>query len=68
MKIPKYIEQLIDKRTKLVEQLIDVTYDLDCWLDKHCIECEFEDTHGGVEIYFNPYESGERVKQVIKNK
>lgn len=65
MNIPKYVQKLIDRRCKLAEQLSDVCYELDCWLDKNDIECEDCDTHTGVEIYCNPYSSGQRVREAI---
>ena len=68
MQIPKRIEKLIEKRIKLAVQLDDVCNELDEWLDKHDIETEFEDSHDGVEIYVNPHDSGERVKDAILEK
>ena len=68
MQIPKKIEKLIERRTKLASQLDDVCGELDKWLDKNNIETEFEDTHGGVEIYVNPYDSGKRIRNAILKK
>lgn len=68
MQIPKKIEKLIERRTKLACQLDDVCGELDAWLDAHGIETENEDIHGGVEIYVNPYDSGERVRNAILEK
>ena len=51
MKIPKYVQKLIDRRCKLADQLATVCWELDEWLDKNEIECETCDTHTGVEIY-----------------
>ena len=65
MKIPKYIQKLIDRRCKLADQLAEVSYDLDVWLDKHNIECETCDTHTGVEIYCNPCSSKQRIINCI---
>lgn len=67
MKIPKYVQGLIDRRCKLADQLAGVCYDLDKWLDKNNIECETCDTHGGVEIYVNPCSSRQRIMNAIKN-
>lgn len=47
MKIPKYVQKLIDRRCKIADELAEVCYDLDMWLDKHNIECEMCDTHTG---------------------
>ena len=68
MKIPKYVQKLIDRRCKLADELAGVCYDLDMWLDKHNIECEMCDTHTGVEIYCNPCSSKQRIINAILNK
>ena len=68
MKIPKKIEKLIYKRIKLACELDDVCSELDEWLEKHNINTENEDTHGGVEIYVNPHDSGERIINAILEK
>ena len=65
MEIPRKIEKLIERRTRLAVQLDNVCNELDEWLDTHNIEVENEDSHGGVEIYVNPYDSGERIKEAI---
>lgn len=68
MKIPKYIQELVDRRCRLATDLLKVSYELDCWLDKNYIECEDCDTHTGVEIYMNPYDSRNRIIQAIIDK
>ena len=69
MKIPKYVQKLIDRRCKLADQLALVCYDLDEWLDKNNIECESYDTHTGVEIYINPCSSRRRIiNAILKHK
>lgn len=65
MKIPKYVQSLIDRRCQLAVQLDNVCYELDKWLDKNNIECESCDTHTGVEIYCNPYSSKSRIMKAI---
>ena len=65
MKIPKYVQKLIDRRCKLASQLAEVCWKLDEWLDKNHIECETCDTHTGVEIYCNPYSSKNRIMEAI---
>ena len=67
VKIPKYVQNLIDRRCKLASQLADVCWELDEWLDKNNIECETCDTHAGVEIYCNPYASKNRIIEAIKS-
>jgi hypothetical protein len=66
MKIPKYIDKLIDRRSRLASALIDVCGELDDWLEKNGVDTEMEDTRGGVEIYVNPYSSAERIRQAIR--
>jgi hypothetical protein len=66
MKIPKYIDKLIDRRARLAGDLMDVCLELDEWLDKNSVEVETEDTHSGVEIYVNPYDSAKRIRQAIR--
>ena len=68
MKIPMYVQKLIDRRCKLADELAEVSYALDVWLDKNGIECETYDTHTGVEIYCNPYSSKQRIINAILNK
>lgn len=65
MKIPKYVQKLIDRRCKLADQLATVCWELDEWLDKNEIECETCDTHTGVEIYCNPCRSKMRIMKAI---
>ena len=68
MKIPKYVQKLIDRRCKLADELAEVSYALDVWLDENKIQCEMYDTHTGVEIYCNPYSSKQRIINAILNK
>ena len=68
MKIPKYVQRLIDRRCKLADELAEVSYALDVWLDENGIQCETYDTHTGVEIYCDPYSSKQRIINAILNK
>ena len=68
MKIPKYVQKLIDRRCKLADELAEVSYALDVWLDENKIQCETCDTHTGVEIYCDPYSSKQRIINAILNK
>lgn len=68
MKIPKYVQKLIDRRCKLADELAEVSYALDVWLDENGIQCEMYDTHTGVEIYCDPYNSKQRIINAILNK
>ena len=40
MKIPKYVEKLIERRRKLAYELIEVDAELNAWLEKHKIPTE----------------------------
>lgn len=66
MKIPKYVQRLIDRRCNLACQLQIASCELDEWLEKNHIECEDYDVCTGVEIYCNPCDSKERIISAIK--
>lgn len=66
MKIPKYIDNALRMRTKYAYLLSDRCSIIDEWLDKNGIECEYCDTHGGCEIYVNPYDSEQRIRECIE--
>ena len=68
MKIPTYIDEALKKRTRYALLLDKQCSIVDEWLDKNGIECLLEDTHGGVEIYANPENSEESIRDCIKNK
>lgn len=69
MKLTKRMENLIDKRTKLANQLMDVCQDVDNLIEELGLEdvVDSSDWSSGCEIYSNPDESGDRLKNVIKN-
>lgn len=66
MKIPKYIDEALKKRTKYACKLDDAMNVVDKWLDEHNIECESYDTHTGYEIYTNPFSSEQRIREAIR--
>lgn len=68
MMIPKTIEALINKRAILAEKLNSADYLLGQWLEKNGIEVEPCDIYGGCELYGNPWDSAERIKEAIENK
>lgn len=68
MKIPKYIENLLDRRAKIAYDLDDIDYKLTQWINKNEIDVDPADYCNGVEIYEAPYESVERIKEAIRNK
>lgn len=66
MKIPKYVDELLKRRTKLANQLDIVCQQLDAWLDKNNIEPDPSCYHTGVETYVNPEESEDEVRRAIE--
>ena len=52
MKIPKYIDRLLKRRTKLAEQLNSVSTELDEWLEKNGIPTGNDYTRTGCMIYW----------------
>lgn len=68
MKIPKYIDTLLKRRTKLAKQLDDVCWQLDKWLQKNEIEPDSACWMGGVETYANPNSSEREVRRAIEEK
>lgn len=68
MQIPKYIEKLIDKRAELSVFLNHADHKLGDWLERNCVKVEEYDIYGGCEMYVNPWNSADRIKQAIKDK
>ena len=67
MRIPKHIEQALNRRMKSAYVFNETDYIISTYLDKMGIETETYDTHGGVEAIVNPYESAERIRKAILN-
>lgn len=69
MKIPRRIEQAIDRRTRLAEELASACIIVDDFIKENGMDDEVADYDWltGVEIYANPSASGERVKEAIRN-
>lgn len=44
MKIPKYVEKLIERRRKLAYELIEVDAELNAWLEKYNVPLDGEYT------------------------
>ena len=66
MKIPKYVDIALKRRTLYAGKLDDAMCVVDEFLDKNKIKCESYDTHTGVEIYCNPYDSERRIRECIE--
>lgn len=68
MKIPKYIEKALERRTRAAIQLINADIVVTNFICKHGINAEEFDYCTGYEIYANPEASAERVRQAILSK
>lgn len=68
MKIPKYVENLIDKRQKLAEKLMIISCELDEWLEKNNIPLGTEYTCTGCMIYCEPANAAQCVREDILSK
>jgi hypothetical protein len=68
MKVPKYIEQALNKRVKGACMVMESDRIITNFIEKYGIVCDFEDYCGGVEIYSNPYDSAERILEAIRQK
>ena len=68
MKIPKYIERLIERRERLAWELISVGAKLDEWLEKNDIQTGDEYTTTGCMIYCEPGAAARLLKEDILNK
>lgn len=66
MKCPKYIDKIIDRRARLAVELNDADCRLAEWLEKNMVEVDDYDVYGGCEMYMNPYNSAERIREAIK--
>lgn len=65
MNIPKYIDEIIEKRAESAERFNHYDYQLSEWLDKRGIIAESCDTHGGIESIVNPWSSADRIRDAI---
>lgn len=68
MKIPKYIDSLLKRRTKLAEQLNSVSLELDEWLEDNEIPTDTDYTRTGCMIYCEPYTAEGHVRDDILSK
>lgn len=67
MKIPKYVQNLIIRRKRLAEELMNVSSELDGWLEKHGIPLGTDYTMTGCMIYCEPERARECVEEDILN-
>lgn len=68
MKIPKYIDSLLKRRTKLAEQLNSVSAELDEWLENNVIPTSNDYTLTGCMIYCEPVTAEGLVRDDILSK
>lgn len=68
MKIPKYVEELIQRRQRYAEMLNSVASQLDDWLLANNIECSSDSWQTGCAIYADPGSAAESVRQSISQK
>lgn len=70
MKIPKYIDKLIERRMKLAYELMDVSSQLDSWLENNDFDLFelSEYTRTGCMIYCEPDAAASNLRQDILDK
>lgn len=69
MKLTKKVEAMIDRRTRLAQELMKACADVDDFIRDNGLDEEIEsfDWLTGAEIYVNPASSGERIKEAIRS-
>ena len=70
MKIPKYIDKLIERRMKLAFELMDVSSQLDKWLENNDFDLTKMNAYTitGCMIYCEPDTAAHLVRRDILNK
>lgn len=70
MKIPKYVDKLIERRMKLALELMDVSSQLDRWLENNNFDLTKMSAYTvtGCMIYCEPDIAAYNVRQDILNK
>ena len=68
MKVPKKIINLLHSRVVHAQRILDVSIEIQEFLDCHGIEVEECDQPSGVEVYVNPEASAKRIIEAIENK
>ena len=67
MKIPKYIDETLKKRTKAAHKLIEYDCVISEYIEKHNIPVDTADYHLGCEMIMNPEESESNIRKAIIN-
>lgn len=67
--IPKYVENLLLRRKKLAEQLLEVCSEVDNYCDKIGVDTNDTDASilSDVTIYFEPWDAIDNTKNAIIN-
>lgn len=68
MRIPKYIDEMLERKARVAEKYNELEYQIDTWLRKNNIEIELCDDSGGTEGIVNPRDSIARIRQCILEK
>ena len=67
MKIPKYIDETLQKRTKDTYKLIEYDCVISEYIEKHNIPVDTADYCLGCEMIMNPEESESNIRKAIIN-
>lgn len=69
MKIPKYVEEALHRRTKAARAWMDADYTITRFIFSNELDkvIDSEDFGTGVESIINPEDSSERIRQAILN-
>lgn len=65
MKIPKYIDEALKKRTKSACKVLEYDEIVTNFIDKYHIDVDSEDYEGGCEMFTNPRDSEQAVRKAI---
>ena len=70
MKIPKFIDIALRRRTKAAVSFNTNDYIVSHWITKNGLENDIDtaDFHGGVESIINPYSSEVNIRKAIEQK
>lgn len=68
MRIPKYINELLEKRAKYAELFTDVDDKISYWIEENGIDAPIEDYGMGARSLGEPRESIETIRECILNK
>ena len=68
MKIPKYIDDLLKKRTKSASAFLDADCKISEWIEKNKIDVPDEDYGAGARALFESEDSEETIRQCISKR